>query len=472
MNIDTEKLTIQEAQKLLSEKKITSRELCEAILKKIEEKEKDIHAYVEVFSDVLLQADEADRKRGKGDTSPLLGIPLAIKDNILIEGRLASASSKILEHYKATYSATAIEKLQKAGAIFIGRTNMDEFAMGGSTENSAFGPTKNPHDLSRVPGGSSGGSAAAVASGEALGALGSDTGGSIRQPSAFCGIVGLKPTYGKVSRHGLMAMGSSLDQIGPMTKTVGDAGLLFDSISGKDPLDSTAGMYEGKPIKNLKKKVVVPFGIRKGLHGDVEKNFDESIAKFKALGYEVVEKEFPHLHLSLPSYYVLMPAEVSANMSRYDGVRFGLHVSGTALLEDYEKTRHEGFGKEVRRRIMLGTYVLSSGYYDDFYKTANSARALIVKDFQEAFEDADFVLMPTTPTPAFALGEKTEDPLTMYLSDIFTVSANLAGIPALSIPSGFSEGEGVKLPLGIQLLSSYNNEEVLFRAGKEFLNES
>ncbi len=471
MSIDIEKLTIQEAKKLLSKREVSSRELCEATLKKIEEKEKDIHAYVEVFSNVLQQADEADRKRNDGEASPLLGIPLAIKDNILIEGRVASASSKILEKYRATYSATAIKKLQKAGTVFIGRTNMDEFAMGGSTENSAFGATKNPHDLSRVPGGSSGGSAAAVASGEALGALGSDTGGSIRQPAAFCGIVGLKPTYGKVSRHGLMAMGSSLDQIGPMTKTVTDAELLFTVISGNDSLDSTSGIYEKEIPKIQKKKIVVPQGIQKGLHQDMEKNFNESIEKFKTLGYEVTEKEFPHLHLSLPSYYVLMPAEVSANMSRYDGIRFGLHVSGGTLLEDYEKTRHEGFGKEVRRRIMLGTYVLSSGYYDDFYKTANSVRALIAKDFQEAFEDASFVLMPTTPTPPFALGEKTEDPLTMYLSDIFTVSANLVGIPAISLPSGFSQSNGVKLPLGIQLLSSYNNEEALFRAGKEFLNE-
>jgi len=482
--IDLSKMTIRSAHEALVKGTFSAVELAEAYLAEIGRKNKDVNAYLEVYADVLEQAKQADKliaaKKAAKENVPLLaGIPLAVKDNILIKGRLASSASKMLANYRAAYDATAITKLKAEGAVFLGRTNMDEFAMGGSTENSAFGPTKNPHDLERVPGGSSGGSAAAVAMHGAVAALGSDTGGSIRQPASFTGLVGLKPTYGSISRHGLMAMGSSLDQIGPLTRTVDDAEILFNVIRGQDIMDGTtisADTYKKEPLKGEKRetwakpKIGVPFAFMKqgGIHADVLKSFDAAIEHFKKLGYEVVDISLPNIHYSLAVYYVLMPAEVSSNLARFDGVKYGLHVDGEkGLLDDYLKTRAEGFGKEVRRRVILGTYVLSTGYYDAYYNKANIVRNLLREDFKKAFSQVDLVLTPTAPTPAFKIGEKTSDPVQMYLEDIFTVTANLVGTPAISLPAGMSG----KLPMGIQLTANFGREDLLFTAGKDFLGE-
>jgi aspartyl-tRNA(Asn)/glutamyl-tRNA(Gln) amidotransferase subunit A len=441
-------------------------------LENIKEKDGQVHAYLEVFADVLEQAKEADKRIAeKNNVTLLTGIPIAIKDNILIKGRIASSASKMLENYKATYDATVIKKLKDAGVVFLGRTNMDEFAMGGSTENSAYGVTHNPYDLDRVAGGSSGGSAAAVASDMALIALGSDTGGSIRQPASFCGLVGLKPTYGAVSRSGVMAMGSSFDQIGPFAKTAEDAEILFNFIAGKDVLDSTSIDIKKEEIKDLNK---IKIGIPKeammveGMNPEVLKNFTESVDKFKKLGYEVQEISLPNLSYSLAVYYTLIPAEVSSNMARFDGVRFGLHIDGTNGVEDYFKTKQAGFGPEVKRRIILGTYILSSGYYDAYYNKANIVRDLIRDDYKKAFEQVDIIITPTTPNSAFKIGEKINDPIQLYLEDIFTVPANLAGVPAISIPSGFNEVDGKKLPLGLQLFASQGGEDTLFSVAKSF----
>ena len=466
--MDLKTLTIKKAHEDLMAKKYTAVDLVKAYIEVIKEKNPDLNAYLEVYSDVISQAEEADKRIKNGEKGELLGIPLAIKDNILIKGRVVSAASKILENYIATYDATVISKLKKSGAIFLGRCNMDEFAMGGSTENSAYGPTKNPYDLSRVAGGSSGGSIATVASDIALGALGTDTGGSIRQPAAFCGVVGMKPSYGRVSRHGAIAMGSSLDQIGPVAKTIEDTEIIFKVIEGKDDFDSTS---KEAPIEKKKNKKVigVPRKIleTKGISEEVLKNFNESIEKFKSLGYEIVDIELPRISYSLPVYYILMPAEVSSNMARFDGVKFGSLKEGNTLTEDYMKTRGGLLGKEVRRRILLGTYVLSAGYYDAYYGKATKVRSLIKKDFDKAFEKVDVVLIPTAPTSAFKIGEKTADPIEMYLADIFTVTANLIGSPAISIPSGFTESER-PLPLAIQLIAPYMQDEILFEIGKEF----
>ncbi len=466
--MDLKTLTIKQARKDLDAKKYTAVDLVSAYLEAIKEKNSNLNAYLEVYNDVIAQAEAADKRIQNGEKGELLGIPLALKDNILVKGRIASAASKILENYVATYDATAIEKLKKSGAIFLGRCNMDEFAMGGSTENSAFGPTKNPYDTSRVAGGSSGGSIATVASDIALGALGSDTGGSIRQPAAFCGVVGMKPSYGRVSRYGLMAMGSSLDQIGPVAKTIEDAEIIFKVIEGKDNFDSTS---KESPIeKRQNKKIIgVPRKIleEKGISEEVLKNFNESIEKFKSAGYEILDIELPRISYSLSVYYILMPAEVSSNMARFDGVKFGTLAEGETLTEDYMKTRGTLLGKEVRRRILLGTYVLSAGYYDAYYGKATKVRSLIKKDFDEAFKKVDAVLMPVSPTPAFKIGEKTSDPIEMYLADIFTVTANLIGTPAISIPSGFTTGE-LPLPLAIQLIAPYMQDEILFEIGKDF----
>ena len=436
--INLAELTIKKAHEHLKNGDFTVLELAESYLENVTAKNKDINAYLEVFKDIKEQAEVAQKRFSDGTATILTGIPLAVKDNILIEGRRVGAASKILDNYIASYDATAISKLKKESVIFLGRTNMDEFAMGGSTENSAYGPTKNPHDLSRVAGGSSGGSVAAVAMEGALVALGSDTGGSVRQPSSFCGTVGLKPTYGRVSRHGLMAMGSSLDQIGTIGKTVDDTEILFKTILGKDIYDSTS---QGAPLNiptNKAKKIGVPFSFMKqgGIDADVLENFNQTIEKLKQSGYEIVDIELPNNHYSLAVYYILMPAEVSSNMARFDGVKYGAHKDGKNLLEDYMLTRGEGLGKEVRRRIILGTYVLSAGYYDAYYHKANKVRALIADDFRKAFEKVDAIITPTSPTPAFKIGEKSANPMSMYLADIFTVTANLVGTPALSVPSG------------------------------------
>ncbi|HYF13010.1 MAG TPA: Asp-tRNA(Asn)/Glu-tRNA(Gln) amidotransferase subunit GatA [Candidatus Paceibacterota bacterium] len=463
-------LTISEANKRLVAKEISAVELSRAVMKNIEGKNKELNVYLEVFDDVEAQAEAADVRRAGAERSevhPLLGIPLAIKDNILIEGRRVGAASKILEGYVATYDATVTKKLKDAGVVFLGRTNMDEFAHGSSTENSAYGPTKNPHDYSRTPGGSSGGSAAAVAADLSLGALGSDTGGSIREPASFCGVVGLKGTYGSVSRSGLIAMGSSLDQIGPLTKTVEDTEIIFNTIRGKDTLDSTSieeGLY---PSRLPKKKIGVPRHLlTQGVDKDVIKTFDAALATLKAKGYEIVDISLPSAALALAIYYVIMPAEVSTNLARFDGVRYGLSLKGENLWEDYAKTRGNGFGPEARRRIMLGTYVLSSGYYDAYYGKATAARAQLMKEVSDALLSVDVIATPAAPSPATKIGEKTSDPLSMYLLDIFTVTANLTGNPAISIPMGAVDREGKKLPVGIQFTAAHGDEKGLFEIGK------
>ncbi|MBI5078140.1 MAG: Asp-tRNA(Asn)/Glu-tRNA(Gln) amidotransferase subunit GatA [Candidatus Yonathbacteria bacterium] len=471
MKIDLENLTIRKAHEHLLKGDFSAVELSEVYLKNIEAHNKNINAYLEVFDDVATQAKETQKIIENKKGTILTGIPIAVKDNILIQRKRASSASKILEGYTATYDATVIKKLKSAGAVFLGRTNMDEFAMGGSTENSAFGPTKNPHDVSRVPGGSSGGSAAALAMDGALAALGSDTGGSIRQPAAFCGLVGLKPTYGAVSRYGLMAMASSLDQIGPFGKTVEDAEILFNAIKGHDPMDSTSVPDEIAKRNNevsIKMTIGVPKDIldSPGIDALVLKNFNEEIAKLKGKGYSIKEISLPHAHFALSVYYIIMPAEASTNLARFDGVRYGLSKKGGTPFDDYAKTRGEGFGREVRRRILLGTYVLSSGYYDAYYNKAWSLRNLIGKDFEHAFNEVDIIATPTTPTPAFKIGEKNNDPLAMYLADVFTVPANLIGIPALSIPSGTVDRDGKKLPLGLQLMAPHFREDILFSVGK------
>ena len=436
-------LTIKNVHEGLLNKEFSAFELAKEFFEYIEYKDKEIGAYLSLDKDgAYAAAEKTDIAIAKNEEIGLLaGVPLAIKDNILIEGLPATAGSKILENYRAAYDATVIEKLKKENAVFLGKTNMDEFAMGSSTENSAFGITKNPHDLKRVPGGSSGGSAAAVAAHMAVAALGSDTGGSIREPASFCGVVGLKPTYGSVSRYGLITMASSLDQIGPLTKTVEDAEILFDAIKGKDEFDSTSVNYELRmknyELENIRK---LKIGLPKeyfisGLDKEVERAAESAINPIKSLKLEFKEILLPHTKYALSCYYIIMPAEVSANLARFDGIRYGSRSKkAETFAELYKKTRGEGFGQETRRRIILGTFVLSSGYYDAYYAKAQKVRRLIKNDFDEAFKKVDVILTPVAPTSAFKIGEKTKDPLSMYLSDIFTIPVNLAGLPAISIP--------------------------------------
>lgn len=469
--IDLKNLTIKQAHDDMKAGKYTAVSLTQAYLDVISNKNGSINAYLGIYDSALKQAKDADEKFKKGEATLMTGIPIAVKDNILIKGETASSASKILQNYRAVYDATVIAKLKKEGAVFLGRTNMDEFAMGGSTENSAYGITKNPHDISRVSGGSSGGSAAALAMDGALGALGSDTGGSVRQPASFCGVVGLKPTYGAVSRFGLMAMGSSLDQVGTFGKTVEDAEIIFNAISGHDEKDSTSipeSFYEKEDL-NRGITIGVPdnFIERDGIDENVLKNFKHTVDKLKNKGYKIKNVGLPNLKYSLASYYIIMPAEASTNLARFDGVRYGLLKEGVSGIDDYMKTRGLGFGKEVRRRIMLGTYVLSAGYYDAYYSKATMVREMIKKDFETAFKEVDAIITPTSPTPAFKIGEKSEDPLQMYLADIFTVPINLAGVPAISVPSGFAEVDGKKLPLGCQIIAPHFKEGRLFKIGKD-----
>ena len=476
--INSKNMTIKDARKLLDSRQITAIELVQFYLKNIEDKNKELNVYLEVYDDCLTQAKEAQKIIDEGKAQSLTGIPLGLKDNILIKGRKVSGASKILESYTATYTATATQKLIDQGAVILGRTNMDEFAMGSSTENSAFGVTKNPHDPERVAGGSSGGSAASVASDMALGALGSDTGGSIREPASFCGVVGLKPTYGAVSRYGLMAMGSSLDVIGPITKTVTDSEIIFNTIKGKDKMDSTSIHHTdfvstSPKLGEAKKiKIGVPYHLLEqgGISEEVKENFEESVAKLKSLGFEIKDIKLLNIDKSLAIYYIIMPAEVSSNMARYDGIKYGLSKEGKDLLEVYKKSRGEGFGPEVRRRIILGTYILSSGYYDAYYGQAMAAREVIKKEFTVAFDAVDAILTPTTPAPAWKIGEKTS-PLENYLADIFTVSANIVGVPSISLPSGYVKIDNKDLPLGIQLMAPHLGEHILFEIGKKFLKE-
>lgn len=449
-------------------KKYKAGERVEAVIAPFIEKAKNdtLNIFREVFSDIETQVARAQAMLDGGKGTALTGIPVAIKDNILFAGHAAGASSKILEGYVASYDSTVVEKLIAAGAIIIGRTNMDEFAMGSSTENSAYGVTKNPHDQARVPGGSSGGSAAAVGGAYAALSLGSDTGGSIRQPAAFCGVVGLLPTYGSVSRHGLMALGSSLDTIGPFAHTVDDAELLYRTIAGKDAFDATSMDHPGlsdTPV--LKKRIALPKGIfeMEGMDEEVRASLTETVDKMKEAGFTVDEVALPHYSYSLAVYYIVMPAEASSNLARFDGIRYGARAAHQTIHDLYGETRGEGFGPEPRRRILLGTYVLSHGYYDAYYTKATKLRTLIRDEITDALKGYDALLTPTTPTPAFKIGEKANDPVAMYLSDLFTVPANIAQCPALSVPWRKTKGG---LPLGMQFLGPQFSEPTLFALGK------
>ncbi|MEK7178512.1 MAG: Asp-tRNA(Asn)/Glu-tRNA(Gln) amidotransferase subunit GatA [Patescibacteria group bacterium] len=476
MNLNV--LTIKEAHKLLEKKEITSVELVKAHFNEIKKRDKDIRAFLSLNEEGALEAaKKVDERISRGEPIEMLaGIPAAIKDNISIKSAKVTAASKILENYIAPYDATVIKKLKEEEAIFIGKTNMDEFAMGSSTENSAFGPTRNPVDLERVPGGSSGGSAAAVKAGFSVYALGSDTGGSIRQPAGFCGVVGFKPTYGAVSRHGLIAMASSLDQIGPIARNVDDAAAVFEIIRGVDELDSTsvspatAGWQDywdsTLDIEEIKIGVPREYFIH-GLNPEIEKNIKSVISKLEKEGAKIEEISLPYSEWALATYYIIMPAEASANLARFDGIKYGYSTMNKeeklqSLLDVYLQSRGKGFGTEVRQRIMLGTYILSAGYYDAYYTRAQRVRKLIKQDFDHAFKEVDVILTPTSPTTAFKFGEKTQDPLSMYLADIYTVSVNLAGVPGISIP--IEEVDG--LPVGLQLIGKNFDDVKLLKIAK------
>ena len=460
---------VADARAGLAAGRFTSVDLTQALLRRIERVDGALHAYLRTTPTMALKAAaEADDARADGDRRPLLGIPLAIKDVLMTNGIETTAGSRILEGFVPPYTATAVQKLQAAGAIVLGKTNTDEFAMGSSTENSGYGPTRNPWDLERVPGGSSGGSAAAVAADEAPAALGTDTGGSVRQPAALCGVVGLKPSYGRVSRYGLIAYGSSLDQIGPITKTVVDAALLLEVIAGVDPRDSTT-MPVDVPIFSAALTGDIA-GLRigipheyfvEGIQTEVEEAVRTAIEQFASLGAEIVPIHLPNSELALPVYYLVVTAEASANLARFDGIRYGLRVEGETIFDHFRQTRGAGFGPEVKRRIMLGTYALSAGYYDAYYLKAQQVRTLIKQDFDRAFAEVDVILSPTSPTTAFRIGEKVDDPLAMILTDIFTTSANLAGLCGISVPCGFDAGG---LPIGLQLLGPSLGEDKILRA--------
>ncbi len=468
-------LSIAEAAEKLASREISSVELTRSHLDRIGQVEGSIRAFVTTTDEsALAEAERIDTRRREGQQlGPLAGIPLAIKDVLCTEDVRTTCSSRMLEHFVPPYDATAVVRLREAGAVFLGKTNMDEFAMGSSTENSAFFPTRNPWDLERVPGGSSGGSAAAVAAGEAMGALGTDTGGSVRQPGALTNTVALKPSYGRVSRFGLVAFASSLDQIGPFARSARDAALLLQAIAGHDPLDSTsvdtpvpeyAAQLTGD-IKDLRVGVPAEYFVE-GVEPGVRRVVEEAIETLKSLGAEVGECSLPHTRYGVAAYYIIAPAEASANLARYDGVKYGFALKGKAddLVDFVSKTRSAGFGPEVKRRIMLGTYALSSGYYDAYYLKAEKTRTLIKRDFDQAFERFDVLVGPTSPTVAFKIGAKISDPVSMYLNDVFTIPANLAGIPGISIPGGFSEG----LPVGVQILGPAFGEATLLRVADAF----
>ena len=478
---------IKQLHKKLVGGEITSQELTESYLERIK-KQKDLFAYLTVSEDVAMkQAKKVDEKIQKGEKIELLeGIPGAIKDMICTKSIRTTAASKILDNYIAPYDATVIEKLKKVGAVFLGKTNMDEFAMGSSTENSGYGPTKNPEDKERVPGGSSGGSAAAVAADQAVWALGTDTGGSIRQPASFCGIVGLKPTYGRVSRYGAIAMASSLDQIGPMAKTVEDVAIVLSAIHGHDPKDATSAHSGGNDYTMFLKGDVSgkKMGIVKDyldkLPQEGKKSMEKVIKKYESMGVEIVDVKLPNVKYALPTYYIIMPSEISSNLARYDGIRFGMRANdqeetkvnfdpeNRTLLENYLDSRRFGFGEEPKRRIMLGTYALSSGYYDAYYVQAQKMRALLKKDFEKAFSQVDFILTPTAPSSAWKFGEKSNDPIEMYLEDVFTVTANIVGIPGISFPAPEVEKDGKKLPFGFQILGKWFDEEGILDAAYSY----
>lgn len=471
-------LAISELSAKLARREISARDIMQACLDRIAQVDGKIHAFLSHdAADALAQADAADKLLAAGENRnpryPLLGIPVAVKDVLAVKDQPLNCASKILGKFVSPYDATAVEKLKAAGAIVFGRLNMDEFAMGSSTENSAFGTTRNPWDTARIPGGSSGGSAAAVAADECIASLGTDTGGSIRQPAALCGCVGLKPTYGRISRYGLVAFASSLDQIGPFTKNVADAATLLGVMSGHDLRDSTSipqpvpdysAALHGD-IRGLKLGLPREYLIG-GLDAEVKAAVDAAVKKFEELGAEIVEVSLPHTDYAVATYYIIATAEASANLARFDGIRYGARVEGNDPIELYSRTRGAGFGDEVKRRIILGTYVLSSGYYDAYYLRAQKVRTLIRNDFLRAFEKVDALVTPTTPTAAFKIGEKSDDPLQMYLSDIFTISCNLAGICGLSLPCGFTRNP--RLPIGLQLLGQPFGEATLFRLAQAY----
>ncbi len=462
--------TAHELHDMLVAKKISAVELTNNLLARIDEKESDIGAYLEITREnALATAEKVDAKIARGEEiAPLEGIPCAIKDNICTKGVKTTCASKILENFVPPYDATVMEKLNAQNLVMLGKANLDEFAMGGSTENSAYHPTKNPWDINRVPGGSSGGSAAAVASGEAIFALGSDTGGSIRQPASFCGVVGLKPTYGRVSRYGLVAFASSLDQIGPITRDVRDCAMVLNAICGNDKMDSTS---TAAPVPDFTESLVtyvknLKIGLPKeyfvsGMDKEIEDAVIEATDVFEKLGAKIVEISLPHTEYAIATYYLIAPAEAATNLERYDGVSYGARVDGVDVVDMMTNTRTEKFGEEVKRRIMIGNYALSAGYYDAYYLKALKVRTLIQNDFTEAFKNVDLVLTPTTPNAAFKLGEMVNDPLKMYLQDICTVPTNLAGLPGISIPCGFTREY---LPIGVQLIGKPLDEATILRA--------
>ncbi|WP_297211452.1 MULTISPECIES: Asp-tRNA(Asn)/Glu-tRNA(Gln) amidotransferase subunit GatA [Thermodesulfovibrio] len=466
--MELHKLTLTEISKMISKDEVRPHEVIIDVFKRIQQVEPKVRAYITLTTDKAYEmAREAENAIFTGKKSLLTGIPIAVKDNICTKGILTTCASKILYNFYPPYESTVTSKLLRQKYILTGKTNMDEFAMGSSTENSGFHITKNPWDLDRVPGGSSGGSAAAVAADECIAALGSDTGGSIRQPASFCGVVGLKPTYGRVSRFGLVAFASSLDQIGPITKCVADAALMMNVISGHDPMDSTSAPIEatnfteyiGQEVRGLKIGIPKEYFIE-GMDEEVQERIKEAIKQLETLGCIPVEVSLPHTEYAVATYYIVATSEASSNLARYDGVKYGLRARGNDLLDMYLKTRSKGFGHEVKRRIMLGTYSLSAGYYDAYYKKALQVRTLIKRDFEKAFEDVDYIVTPTAPSPAFKIGEKIDDPLQMYLSDIFTISVNLAGVPAISIPCGFNN-QG--LPIGLQIIGKPFDEAGLLQ---------
>jgi len=471
-------LGVRQAAEGLVAKRFSSVELTQAVIDRVREKDGEIGAYLTFDEEgALAAAKAADEARAAGNDSTLLGVPVAIKDLINIKGQPCTCASKMLKGYTSPYDATVIKNLKAAGAVCAGRVNMDEFAMGSSTENSGLGVTRNPYDLTRVPGGSSGGSAAAVGGNLAIAALGTDTGGSIRQPASFCNIVGLKPSYGRVSRFGVTAFASSLDQVGPMTKSVDDAAMLLQVLAGHDEMDGTTPKdpvpdymkaMEGASMKGVKIGLPKEYYDVSGLDPEVKRITDEAIRSCEAAGAELVEVSLPHTEYAMAVYYIIAPAEASANLARFDGVRYG-HRSERSddVFNLYARSRAEGFGPEVKRRIIMGTYVLSSGYYDAYYGRASKVRTLIRRDFEEVFKKVDTLLTPVAPTPAFKLGE-VQDPLTMYLNDLFTIPGSLAGNCSMSIPAGFAQSSDVKLPVGVQFICDAYREDSLLRIGKAF----
>jgi aspartyl-tRNA(Asn)/glutamyl-tRNA(Gln) amidotransferase subunit A len=467
------KLTIHELHEKIKNKEITAKDIASDVFKRIDAVEDKVKAYLSVAKDeAFKQTENADKEIKAGKVKPITGIPIAIKDNICIDGVKTTCASKILENFIPPYDATVITKLKNNGYVVTGKTNMDEFAMGSSTENSAFGATRNPYDLERVPGGSSGGSAAAVAADECIAALGSDTGGSIRQPAALCGVVGMKPTYGRVSRYGLVAFASSLDQIGPITKDIADCAIMMNVISGYDKCDSTSADVSLpdftksliKDVKGLKIGIPEEYFIE-GIDPEIEKSVLDAVRLLESLGAKSERIKLPHTGYAIAAYYILATSEASSNLARYDGVKYGFRAKGKDLIDMYMETRAKGFGSEVKRRIMLGTYALSAGYYEAYYKKGQQVRTLIKRDFDEAFKKVDVIITPTSPTPAFKIGEKTADPLQMYLSDIFTISVNLAGVPAASIPCGLAKGS---LPIGLQIIAKPFDEAAIIKTAYTF----